>query len=175
MGDIGRQLTAHVERQQGTITEVLGRFFDPKDGHVNQRLTAFLNDDGVLARVLDKYLGPANSVLAETLARQVGESSPLLKKLSPTDSEGIIKTLETQLRTVMENGHAQVLKALGDVRLELLHPRAAERVTGVGVNHSRDQPLGDARLHGEPLAHGVRSIRSSVGWCVKPTKPARMC
>jgi hypothetical protein len=62
--------------------------------------------------VLDKYLGPANSVLAETLARQVGESSPLLKKLSPTDSEGVIKTLETQLRTVMENGHAEVLKAL---------------------------------------------------------------
>jgi len=112
VGDIGRQLSAHVERQQETIAEVLGRFFDPKDGHVNQRLAAFLNDDGVLARVLDKYLGPANSVLAETLARQVGESSPLLKKLSPTDGEGVIKTLETQLRVIMENGHAEVLKAL---------------------------------------------------------------
>jgi hypothetical protein len=112
MGDIGRQLSAHIERQQETIAEVLGRFFDPTDGHVNQRLTAFLNDDGVLARVLDKYLGPGNSVLPETLARQVGQSSPLLKKLSPTDSEGVIKTLETQLRTVMENGHAEVLKTL---------------------------------------------------------------
>jgi len=112
LGDFGRELSAHVERQQETISEVLGRFFDPTDGHVNQRLTAFLNDDGVLARVLDKYLGPANSVLAETLARQVGESSPLLKKLSPTDSEGVIKTLETQLRTIMENGNVEVMKAL---------------------------------------------------------------
>ena len=112
VGDIGRQLNAHIERQQETTVEVLGRYFDPKDGHVNQRLTAFLNDDGVLAHVLDRYLGPANSVLAETLARQVGESSLLLKRLSPTDSEGVIKTLETQLRTVMEDGHAEVLKAL---------------------------------------------------------------
>jgi hypothetical protein len=112
VGDIDRQLSAYIERQQETITAVLGRFFDPTDGHVNQRLTAFLNDDGVLARVLDKYLGPANSVLAETLARQVGESSPLLKKLSTTDSEGVIKTLETQLRAVMEDGHGEVMKAL---------------------------------------------------------------
>jgi hypothetical protein len=44
VGDIGRQLSAHVERQQETIAGVLGRFFDPTDGHVNQRLTAFLND-----------------------------------------------------------------------------------------------------------------------------------
>lgn len=112
VSDIDRQLGAHVKNQQSQIAEVLARYFDPKDGHVPQRLAGFLNDDGVLARVLDRYLGPANSVLAETLARQVGEASPLLKKLSPTDSEGVIKTLELQLRTVLRDGHSEVLKAL---------------------------------------------------------------
>jgi hypothetical protein len=110
--DIDRQLKAHVTNQQQTIATVLGRFFDPKDGQVTQRLAAFVDDQGVLARLLEKYLSPQNSVLAQTLARQVGESSPLFKKLSPTDSEGLTKVLEAQLRKVMNDGHAELVRAL---------------------------------------------------------------
>lgn len=112
IADIDRQLRQHVETQQQTISSVLGRFFDPQDGQVAERLAAFLDDQGVLARQLEKYLGPQNSVLAEALARQVGESSPLFKKLSPTDSEGLVKTLEAQLRRVMDDGHSELVRAL---------------------------------------------------------------
>lgn len=110
--DIDRQLRAHVELQQTHIGTVLGRFFDPSDGQVTQRLAAFVDDQGVLAKQLDRYLGPQNSVLAETLARQVGETSPLFKKLSPTDSDGLVKVLEVQLRAVMDQGHAELVRAL---------------------------------------------------------------
>lgn len=110
--DIDQQLHNHVSHQQDTIAAVLTRFFDPKDGQVTQRLTAFVDDQGVLARQLDKFLGPRNSVLAETLARQVGETSPLFKKLSPTDSAGLAKTLEAQLQAVMNQGHGELLRAL---------------------------------------------------------------
>jgi hypothetical protein len=58
----------------------------------------------VLAGLLDKYLGPRNSVLAEGLARQVGEASPLFRKLSLTESDGLVKVLEGQLRAVMGGG-----------------------------------------------------------------------
>ena len=51
-------------------------------------------------------------MLAETLARQVGESSPLFKKLSPTESDGLVKVLESQLRVVMDEGHAELVRAL---------------------------------------------------------------
>lgn len=112
VGDIDRQLRAHVEAQQQTVTAVLGKFFDPKDGHVTQRLAAFVDDQGVLARLLDTYLAPQNSVLAQSLARQVGENSPLFKKLSPTDSEGLVKVLDAQLRAVMSEGHAELMHAL---------------------------------------------------------------
>jgi hypothetical protein len=110
--DIDRQLRAHVEQQQRTIGAVLARFFDPTDGQVSQRLAAFADDQGVLARLLDKYLGPRNSVLAEALAKQVGETSPLFKKLSPTESTGLVKVLEVQLRTVMGESHAELVRAL---------------------------------------------------------------
>jgi hypothetical protein len=112
VSDIDRQLRAHVDQQQATIATVLGHFFDAKDGQVTQRLAAFVDDHGVLARLLDKYLGPQNSVLMEALARQVGESSPLFKKLSLTESDGLVKVLEGQLRVVMDQGHAELVRAL---------------------------------------------------------------
>src|SRR5690606_35636684 len=102
----------YVERQQQTIGAVLTQYFDPRDGQVTQRLSAFVDDQGVLARQLQKFLGPQGSVLAETLAKQVGETSPLLKKLSPTDSTGIVKVLEGQLRAVIDQGHAELVRAL---------------------------------------------------------------
>lgn len=112
LGDIDRQLRAHVEQQQQTIGAVLTRFFDPTDGQVSQRLAAFVGDHGVLARQLERYLSPQNGVLAEALARQVGETSPLFKKLSPTDSAGLVKVLEGQLRQVMGESHAVLVRAL---------------------------------------------------------------
>lgn len=112
LGDIDRQLTLHVEQQHQKIGGVLARYFDPNDGQVMQRLSAFVDDHGILARLLEKYLGPQNSVLAEALAKQVGETSPLFKRLSPTDSTGLIKVLEAQFRTVMGEGHAELVRAL---------------------------------------------------------------
>lgn len=110
--DIDRQLRSHVDQQQATIAAVLARFFDPSDGQVTQRLKAFVDDEGILARLLDRYLGPTNSVLAEALARQVGEASPLFRKLSLTESDGLVKVLEGQLRSVMDDGHSELLRAL---------------------------------------------------------------
>lgn len=112
VADLDGLLKSHIESQQNQISAVLTRFFDPKDGEVSQRLASFLADGGVLARLLDQYLAPQNGVLAQALARQVGESSPLFKKLSPTDSEGLIKLLEGQLREVMGAGHQEMVRAL---------------------------------------------------------------
>lgn len=112
LADVDVQLRNFVERQQLTIENVLGRFFDPSDGQVVQRLAAFVDDQGVLARLLEKFLAPQNSVLAETLARQIGEDSPLLRKLSPTDGEGLVKVLEAQLRGVMDENHGELVRAL---------------------------------------------------------------
>ncbi|HEY6727414.1 MAG TPA: hypothetical protein VI197_25440 [Polyangiaceae bacterium] len=134
LGDIDRQLKVYVEQQHQTIGAVLTRFFDPTDGQVTQRLSAFVDDQGVLARQLQKFLGPQGSVLAETLAKQVGETSPLFKKLSPTDSTGLVKVLESQLRAVMGEGHAELVRALD--------PLAEDGAVGRFLKSLRDELKG---------------------------------
>jgi hypothetical protein len=110
--DIGQQLEAHVQSQEETIAGALRRYFDPTDGQVSERLRAFVDDQGSLARLLDRYVGARNSVLAETLAKQVGEQSLLFKKLSPTDSEGLIKALEAQIDAAMARNQRDLQRAL---------------------------------------------------------------
>lgn len=112
LADLDRQLKAHVAEQQRTIASVIAKYFDPNDGQVSQRLQAFVADEGALAQLLERHLGPQNSVLAETLARLVGERSELFRKLSPTESDGLVKVLERQLREVMDQGHGELVKAL---------------------------------------------------------------
>jgi hypothetical protein len=110
--DIGDQLDVHVRSQEQAITSALQKYFDPADGQVSERLRAFVDDQGSLARLLERFVGSRNSVLAETLAKQVGEQSVLFKKLSPTDSEGLVKALEAQIDQALERNHRDLQRAL---------------------------------------------------------------
>jgi hypothetical protein len=113
--DLDRQLQVYVERQQATFVQVLARYFDPRDGQVVARLEGFLRDGGDLAKTMERYLSPERGELALTLARELGENSPLLKRLSPTDSEGVLFLLEAKLREVLAENHAEVTRALDPV------------------------------------------------------------
>ena len=110
--DVDRELAAHLDDQQQSMKRALAEYFDPQDGKLSERLEAFLNDEGVLGRMLVSYLGPDRSVLAETLARQVGEHSPLFRKLSPTDSEGLVQVLTTKLTGILVEQQAEFGRAL---------------------------------------------------------------
>src|SRR5690606_31522181 len=58
------------------------------------------------------HLGPRNSVLVETLVQHVGEQSPLFRRLSPTDSDGLIAILGAKLQKILQDEHQQFTKAL---------------------------------------------------------------
>ncbi len=106
------QCRSFVERQEQTLKQVLTRYFDPRDGQVIERLQDFLRNDGVLAQTMDKYLAPERGMLALSLARQVGESSPLLKALSPTESKGFLVVLEQRIGEALESQQAELTRAL---------------------------------------------------------------
>jgi hypothetical protein len=110
--DVDRELETYVVRQQDVLVQMLKRYFDPKDGQVAVRIESFIKDGGELARAMEKYLAPEHGALARTLARELGENSPLLKKLSPTDNEGIVHVLETRIEQALEQNQAAVTKAL---------------------------------------------------------------
>jgi hypothetical protein len=110
--DLDKQLEAYVERQQSTFVQVLARYFDPRDGQVITRLEGFLRDEGDLARTMERFLAPENGALAQTLAREVGANSPLLRRLSPTDSEGVLALFEAKLRESLRANQAEMARAL---------------------------------------------------------------
>jgi hypothetical protein len=112
LDDMARELQSQVELQQRTIADALKRFFDPTSGEVVQRLDAFVADEGVLARFLGDYVGTEHSVLAKTLAGQVGANSELFKKLSPSEKDGLVQVLEAKLTVVMEENQRRLVKAL---------------------------------------------------------------
>lgn len=97
MDDFEKQLKAYAERQNEVVSTVLAGYFDPKDGRVVQRLDNFVRDDGQLVALLKQHLAPENSVLASTLARNLGETSPLFKLLSPEEAQGVVKQIEAKM------------------------------------------------------------------------------
>jgi hypothetical protein len=112
LDDIDVQLRGHAERQAERMYTALSSYFDPESGHVGERLRQLVGDGGTLPALLDRHLGPQNSILVETLVKHVGEQSPLFKKLSPTDSEGLLQQMGERLRKVMEEQNQAFHKAL---------------------------------------------------------------
>ena len=109
---VDRELEAYVVRQQDVLVQMLKRYFDPKDGQVALRIEDFLKDGGELARTMERYLSPENGALARTLAKELGANSPLLKKLSTTDNEGIVHAIEGRLKETFEKNQVAMAKAL---------------------------------------------------------------
>jgi hypothetical protein len=110
--DVERELQSYVVRQQDVLVQMLKRYFDPKEGQVAVRIESFVKDGGELARAMEKYLSPEHGALARTLAKELGANSPLLKKLSATDKEGIVHVIESRLKETLEKNQAAVAKAL---------------------------------------------------------------
>lgn len=110
--DIDGQLRSHAEGQATRMQEALSRYFDPESGQLGERLRQLTGDGGTLPTLLDRHLGPQNSILVQTLVKHVGEQSPLFKKLSPTDSEGLLQLMSERLQQALDAQNSSFQKAL---------------------------------------------------------------
>jgi hypothetical protein len=100
-GEVERMLAAlrhgldqHRERVQLELGSALREYFDPCDGRFETRVRALVQEDGELARVIRQHVEGSDSALARTLARHVGDASPLLRLLDPTNAEGLLAGLQ---------------------------------------------------------------------------------
>jgi hypothetical protein len=101
------QLSNHAKSVHERLTDSLQVYFDPETGRFHERVERLVRKDGELEDVIRRQVGQDDSELAKTLAAHFGVESPLMKLLSPDQSQGllasIIENVDTQLETQREH------------------------------------------------------------------------
>ncbi|MCA9316069.1 MAG: hypothetical protein H6826_03450 [Planctomycetes bacterium] len=107
VAELRRSLDAHREGLGGRLETTLKEWFDPQSGKLPERIRGLVKKDGELETVLQRAVGSDGSALVATLRTHVGPESPLMKVLSPSQSEGLLHSLgqavEKQLATQREH------------------------------------------------------------------------
>ena len=105
------QLNLNNHRQGVTsqVEETLRRYFDPRSGAFPQRVEQLVKRDGELERVLREQIGSGESELGKTLREAVGADSDLMKRLSPSDSEGLLQILKETVHQELATQREQIV------------------------------------------------------------------
>ena len=122
-------LTERSNQMLTGLTSALKQYFDPTDGQLPQRLERLLKRDGELESLLGRHLNGDGSTLARTLATHVGEQSPLLRMLSPKQSEGILKALTDVLTQSLQQQRDHVIGQFSLDKPESALSRLITRIT----------------------------------------------
>lgn len=110
LGSLRQQLQSHAELAKERIEHSLGRYFDPDSGHFTQRVKQLTSADGELDKVIRTLVDGDESRLAKTLLAQIGENSPLMKQLSPDQSQGLLALLRTTVEMQLSAQRERLLK-----------------------------------------------------------------
>ena len=113
----------------GTLAKTMVQYLDPTSGALPQRLEQLTRPDGDLEKMLSRHLGGDQSVLAQTLARHIGDQSPLLKLLSPTQSDGLLATMSAAIKKALDGQRDEVLKQFSLDRKDSALSRLLSEVT----------------------------------------------
>jgi hypothetical protein len=108
--ELGAQLKAHAELVQNRLAASLKDYFDPESGRFQERVNRLVRKDGELEEVLRRQVGAENSELARTLASHLGEESPLLKFLSPDQSQGLLRALRETVDEQLQSQRDHILE-----------------------------------------------------------------
>ncbi len=103
-------LTNHTTKSMADLTGLLGKYFDSSNGELPQRLERLLKRDGDLESVLTRHLDGEASTLCRSLETHVGETSPLLRFLSPEVGTGFFSTLNESIQTNVDGQKEQILR-----------------------------------------------------------------
>jgi hypothetical protein len=110
LGTLANRLDEHSRAVQNHLATSLKDYFDPESGRFNERVKRLVEKDGELERVLRSQIGSQDSELCKTLLAHFGESSPLMKVLSPTESQGLLAALRDTVGTQLTQQRETVLK-----------------------------------------------------------------
>jgi len=153
VSDVRELLVERATNLTKEMADELDKYFNAERGELSQRISSLVKDDGDLARKLKEYVGEDDSVVAKTIAQQIGKDSPIFKLLSPTDSEGLRAQVE---RTLQEELNKQRESILGD--FDLNNERSALR----RLKTNLEQILRDYELRNVDFREKVLSTLTAI-------------
>jgi hypothetical protein len=109
LGDVQLALSQHRTNLDRTLVGTLKEYFDPESGRFSERVQRLLKKDGELETLLSRKVTAVDSEMCRALAALVGNDSPLVRLLSPNESNEFLKAL-----------HLAVSEELGEQRTEVL-------------------------------------------------------
>jgi hypothetical protein len=110
LSELKQELQSRVTEIDTKVASTLKQYFDPQSGYFTERVERLVKKDGDLERVLRDQIGDGeNSELARTLAKRIGETSPLMRRLDPRDAESITKSIETSVSEELEKEQTNIL------------------------------------------------------------------
>ena len=106
------RLERHDETVSKTLEHALARYFDPENGHFEQRIARLVSDGGELEQVLGEALEGTDSLLGQTLRQHVGSDSPLMKLLDPEARNGLLERFGVTLNDELKAQRDRILSEL---------------------------------------------------------------
>ncbi len=129
LASVGSVLRERTSELSGALAMAMAQYLDPTSGALPQRIEQLTKPNGDLEKLLALHVGGDQSTLARTLAKHVGEQSPLLKVLSPTQSDGLLATLAATIKQALDGQRDEVLRQFSLDRKDSALSRLMSEVT----------------------------------------------
>jgi archaellum component FlaC len=157
--ELEKKLQRHTSELDKELTSELEKYFDPKSGHFAERVGKLVNEDGELSRLLKSHLVGDSSLLARELAAAVGDNSPLMKHLDPSNKKGLVETIA---RIAQERLEEQSKKVLGEFSLDNEQGALSRLVKQIETNFNPDDPRTALGVLKKALAETQEQIRKDL-------------
>jgi len=138
---LDQQFDSHARETHERLSGSLKDYFDPKDGRFSQRVKQLTSDDGDLSRMLKDMIDGENSRLAKTLLSHFGKDSPLMKTLSPDQSQGLLAVLRNNVDEQLTQQSKQLLGEFSLDNREGALYRLMDQITNKNDNFTKNMQL----------------------------------
>ncbi len=108
--ELNHHLVKHQHEVAQQLANSLKEYFDPESGRFSERVERLVRADGELEQVLQRQIGREDSELAKTLAGHFGETSPLMRLLSPEESKGLLRSLGLTLESALKGQREAIVR-----------------------------------------------------------------
>jgi hypothetical protein len=167
---VNQQLRQHTEHVHDRVNSQLKEYFDPESGRFNERVKRLVSRDGELEQLLRRQVGAEDSELAKTLMVHFGQSSQLMKLLSPTESEGLVAALRAVVEDQLRQQRERVLQ---EFSLDNAQSALSRLVGEITRNHGQLQENLQAKLDGVVKEFSLDQENSALSRLVRNVDTAQ--